>query len=72
MKTINPFAGVHAEFVLVLQGASSLYRLGSDRINNAEHYCAKHAEAMSSFDSSELHPDTCKMYRSMAIRAVKP
>lgn len=32
----NQFAGIHEEFVKVLQGASSLYRFGSDRVNNAE------------------------------------
>lgn len=35
MKTSESFAGVHEEFVKVLQGASSLYRFGSDRIRNA-------------------------------------
>lgn len=67
MKDLNKqFAGVHEEFVRVLQGVSSLYRFGSDRINNAEEYCLRHSKAMASFNSTELHPDTCEHYRRLA------
>ena len=68
MKTKNTTtkSGIHQEFVKVLQGASSLYLAGSDRVNNAEHYTRKHANAMQTFSSPELHPDTCQMYRNKA------
>lgn len=66
MKT-HQFDGIHEEFVRVLQGASSLYVIGSDRINNADDYCAKHAKAMLLFESKELHPDTVKMYRNKSV-----
>lgn len=64
MKT--EFEGVHQEFVRVLQGASTLYRFGSDRINNADDYLRKHARAMCVFQTNELHPDTVAMYRTRA------
>jgi len=60
------FKGVHEEFVRVVQGVSSLYRFGSDRINNADDYCRKHAVAMQSFEHTELHPDRCEYYRNYA------
>lgn len=69
--TTSQFAGIHEEFVKVIQGASSLYRVGSDRINNAEHYCRKHASALLDFDTGELHPHTVTMYRNMARRFAK-
>lgn len=62
MKT----TGIHEEFVLVIQGASSLYRFGSDRIYNADDFCWKHAEAMTDFIHPELHPEVCASYRNRA------
>jgi hypothetical protein len=66
MNKENQFAGVHEEFVKVLQGVSTLYRFGSDRVENAHDYLVKHVEAMQTFSSPELHPDTCQMYRNAA------
>jgi hypothetical protein len=62
----NPYSGIHEEFVKVLQGVSTLYRFGSDRVRNADAYCRKHAKAMASFDDPELHPETRRMYRNLA------
>ncbi len=68
MNAVNEFAAVHEEFVKVIQGASSFFRFGSDRIRNAEDYTHRHAEAMLTFQSPELHPETCAKYRMEALR----
>lgn len=67
----NQFTGVHEEFVRVIQGASSLYRFGSDRVNNADDYCRKHAAALVDFESPELHPDTCAKWRNAARKIAR-
>jgi hypothetical protein len=70
-QTTHQYAGVHEEFVRVLQNASTLYRFGSDRINNADHYLQSHAYALLDFETPELHPDTCQMYRCKAAAILK-
>lgn len=66
----HPYAAVHEEFVKVVQGVSTLYRFGSDRVRNGEDYIRKHAQAMCDFSSPEIHPESVQMYRNIARRAM--
>jgi hypothetical protein len=62
-----PYEGVHEEFIRVLHGVSTLYRFGSDRVRNAEDYISKHALAIATLNHAELHPDSNRAYRNMAL-----
>jgi hypothetical protein len=59
-------AGIREEFIKVVQGCSTLYRFGSDRVRNKEHYIRQHAAALVDFSSPEFHPDSNRENQNIA------
>ncbi len=59
-----------AELIKVCHGTSMLYRFGSDRVRNAEHFIKQNAALLVDLQTPEFHPDTVRMYRNMAAGAV--
>jgi len=60
------YPNIADELVAILQRTHPKWTWGSDRIANANAFVRANAAELVNFTHTELHPESCELYRNMA------
>jgi len=68
-KSTNTGKAIYDELVSILQRTHPDVAVGADRVASAHRFTTTNAAELVDFTHSELHPETCEVYRELARSA---